>query len=208
MDAWAALLHPSRSLMPSSKRPPANESPGGTIVVGSDADDETVATEPIAPDDQVNSSQRQMAPTAETPEYGDEAPGATAFVRFDAQRAPTAPLPPPRRGAEQPVAPRKGLQVTLPDDEPAPPPPPKRIVAPSPDKKGRRGNWWDAKSEKLPAEDAPPPEPEPPPQPGARARGRHARRHGVAAGAQAAAEARAGTRAVPARPSAAVRAGR
>ena len=144
--------------MPSSKRPPANESPGGTLVVGPEADDETVATEPIGNKDQLNNGQRQVAPAAETPQYGDEAPGATAFVRVD-----RGPAPPRRATEKQPLAPKKGLQVTLPDDEPTPPPP-KKVVAPTPpDKKGRRGNWWDAKSEKLPEAEEPPPEPEPPP---------------------------------------------
>src|SRR5260370_29710290 len=136
MDGRAGLLHLSRSFMPSSKRPPANESPGGTFVVGPDADDETVATEPIGNEDQVNNGERQVAPAAETPQYGDEAPGATAFVRVD--RGGPPPAPPRRVTPKQPLAPKKGLQVTLPDDEPAPPPP-KKVGAPTPpDKKGRR----------------------------------------------------------------------
>src|SRR5437764_1390824 len=67
---------------------------------------------------------------------GDENPGATAFVRAGAPagKGKAAPLP-ARRAAPQPSAPKKGLQVTLPDDEPVPPPPPKRVVAKEPDKK-------------------------------------------------------------------------
>src|SRR5437899_433167 len=53
--------------------------------------------------------------------------GATAFLR---PRRPVAPAP---------LAPRKGLQVSLPDEELAPPPPPKRVAAPPvPENKGRR----------------------------------------------------------------------
>ena len=103
--------------------------------------------------------------------------GATAFVRLD-QVAPSgkAPAGPPARlprmgdRAKQPLAPRKGLQVTLPDDEPTPPPPPKRVIAqpPADAKKGRRGAWWDEESPKDgdPVEPAPtmqdPPREEPP----------------------------------------------
>jgi penicillin-binding protein 1A len=95
----------------------------------------------------------------------DESSGATAFVRVDRPGRPgpkQAPLP--RR--PPPGAPKKGLQVQLPDDdEPAPPPPPRRVAAPLPDSKGRRGNWWDAKAEKLADEPEPEPEPAPEPEP-------------------------------------------
>ncbi|MCA1827588.1 MAG: PBP1A family penicillin-binding protein, partial [Myxococcales bacterium] len=112
----------------------------------------------------------------------DENPGATAFVRVDApagKSGKAAPPLPARRAAPQPSAPKKGLQVTLPDDEPAAPPPPKKIVPKVPDKKGRRGAWWDEKTEPEPEPDPddlpggtalvkverPPPEPEPEPEP-------------------------------------------
>ena len=49
---------------------------------------------------------------------GDDAPGSTAVVRVDrGQKA--APLPPTRRPEQVPSAPKKGLQISLPDDEPA-----------------------------------------------------------------------------------------
>src|SRR5439155_1236784 len=112
---------------------------------------------------------------------GDDAPGSTAVVRVDrGQKA--APLPPTRRPEPVPGAPKKGLQVSLPDDEPAVPPPPKRPVPPD-EKRGRRGAWWDEKPEKetepnpddLPGrtavvqapepEQQPEPEPKPPAEP-------------------------------------------
>src|SRR3954469_7671380 len=103
----------------------------------------------------------------------DEAPGATAFVRVD--RTAPAPLPPPRRSDAAPVAPRKGLQVSLPDDEPAPVAAPKPAAPLPEEKKGRRGAWWDEKSEPIPEpapDDLPgrtavfqPPEPVPIPEP-------------------------------------------
>ena len=88
----------------------------------------------------------------------DENPGATAFVRVDTGRplGKSAPLP-ARRAAPEPSAPRKGLQVTLPDDEP--PPPPKKVIPKAPEPQGRRGNWWDAQAEKM---EEPPPPPPPP----------------------------------------------
>ena len=94
------------------------------------------------------------------PPAADDAPGATAFVRLDADGGH-----PRARKDQPPLAPRKGLQVSLPDDEPAPPPPPKRVVPQPPpeQKKGRRGAWWDEKAAQIP--DEPEPEPEPPPEP-------------------------------------------
>ena len=97
--------------------------------------------------------------------------GSTAFLRVEDLAAPRgkseAPIPrrPPAEAA--PSAPRKGLQVQLPDDEPPPPPKPKAAAAPA-GKKGRRGNWWDASAEKLPEDEEPTqpaadPEPEPAP---------------------------------------------
>jgi penicillin-binding protein 1A len=84
----------------------------------------------------------------------DEAPGETAFVRVDRTAPKPAPLPPARRAGAVPLAPKKGLQVSLPDDEPAAPPPPKPVAPPPEKKKGRRGAWWDATS------DAPEPGPD------------------------------------------------
>jgi penicillin-binding protein 1A len=134
--------------------------------------------------DQVVAPTRRAAPTAPrapVPGPADEPAndGATAFVRLDqvaslpaAGRKPEAG-PPPRRVQDGPPpqsAPRKGLQVTLPDEEPtAPPPPPKRVIAqpPADAKKGRRGAWWEEEGNKIPDEPPPPPPPEPvaPPEP-------------------------------------------
>ena len=76
--------------------------------------------------------------------------GATAFLRA-------------------PLSPRKGLQVSLPDEEPAAAPPPKRAAPPpAPEKKGRRGAWWDEKGAPIPDEPEPAelgPPPQPPPEP-------------------------------------------
>src|SRR5581483_6883394 len=105
----------------------------------------------------------------------DDAPGATAFVRVD--RSAPAPLPPARRTDAAPLAPRKGLQVSLPDDEPAPAAPPKPAAPVPEEKKGRRGAWWDAKAEPIPEPgpddlpggtavfEAPEPAPQPEPAP-------------------------------------------
>lgn len=103
--------------------------------------------------------------------------GSTAFVRLEDVGEPkkksSNDAPPPRRAPQEQSAPKKGLQVTLPDDEPPPPPKPKpKPVAAAPGKKGRRGNWWDKSADKLPddeeetapgepAQEEPPPEPEP-----------------------------------------------
>src|SRR5437764_10001364 len=111
------------------------------------------------------------------PPAHDDAPGGTAFVRVDrGQKA--APLPPTRRPEQVHAALKKGLQVSLPDEEPAAPPPKKRPLPPPPDeKRGRRGAWWDEKPEKEPEPDpddlpgrtavvqAPEPEPQPEPEP-------------------------------------------
>ena len=177
----------------SPKRPPASDLTGSTVVTGADdtveTDEDEIATgEQIpVPDDENQGATAfvrvDKKKAAAPPPAADENPGATAFVRVDggAPAGKSAPLP-ARRAPPQQSAPKKGLQVTLPDDEPAPPPP-KKIVAPVPDKKGRRGNWWDAKAEKeeepepnpddvagstafVKVERPPPePEPEPPPPP-------------------------------------------
>ena len=166
--------------MPPPKRPNAVETPGGTIVIEPE-DDRTIANEdaietsdhaPVRqPADDESTDENPGATAfvrvdkaaAEPP--ADENPGATAFVRVDGARGKSAPLPTRRAPPpSQNSAPKKGLQVQLPDDEPLPPPPPKKVAARPPDKKGRRGNWWDAKSEKE-AEPEPPPPPEPEPSP-------------------------------------------
>ena len=108
---------------------------------------------------------------AKRPPADDDAPpsdepandGATAFVRVDdaanlrgSRGKPDAPPP---------LAPRKGLQVQLPDEEPPPPPKPKtKLAAAEPaGKKGRRGNWWDDAKQKLPEDEEPPADPQPAP---------------------------------------------
>ena len=73
------------------------------------------------------------------------------------------PLSSPEPVAAAGSAPKKGLQVQLPDDDPPPPPPkPKVVAAPAKGGKGRRGNWWDEKTEPR-AEEPEPPAAEPPP---------------------------------------------
>jgi penicillin-binding protein 1A len=160
------------------KRPPANEPPGS--VVFSEDDESTVTDQdaiqtggfdaqnpslPQAPaDESPGSTAFVRVDQAPAEPAADETPGATAFVRVDggAPAGKSAPIPQRRAPPPQPSAPKKGLQVSIPDDEPAPPPPPKK-VAPPPAKKGRRGNWWDAKADKLEDEEEPPPPPPPPP---------------------------------------------
>src|SRR5438105_14298634 len=108
------------------------ESPSGTVVMG-----------PAAP------KREEDLPAVEVPPGSDDAPGGTAFVRLDAPGVPARRAAPVQK--PQPLAPRKGLQVQLPDEEPAPPPPPpKRVIPKSAEKKGRRGAWWDEESPKLP----------------------------------------------------------
>jgi len=111
-----------------------------------------------------------------------DGPGSTAVVRVDRGASRSAPLPPARRAESAPAAPRKGLQISLPEDQPAAPPPPKRPLPPPPaEKRGRRGAWWDEKHEREPEPEPDPddlpgstalvqapepePEPEPPPPP-------------------------------------------
>ena len=78
----------------------------------------------------------------------DEAPGATAVVRVEGGPARPAPLPPSRRPDPTPRAPRKGLQISLPDETPAGALPIPKPAAPLPEeKRGRRGAWWDAQQE-------------------------------------------------------------
>jgi len=141
--------------MPSSKRP---ESDAGSTLIDVDDDASTREQTPLAPE--------------------DDAPGATAFVRVDGPASRAAPLPPSRRAEVAPLAPRKGLQISLPDEESSAPPQPRLPAAPAPeDPKGRRGAWWDAKQEREPepgpddlpgstaVAQAPAPEPEPEPEP-------------------------------------------
>src|SRR5438128_10431601 len=119
---------------------------------------------PAAPAPPANESPGStVAMRTPSPPAADDGPGATAFVRLDGAGAQQR-----SRKEQAPLAPRKGLQVSLPDEEPAPPPPPKRVVAqPVSDKKGRRGAWWDEQAAPIPDEPepaAPEPPPEPPPE--------------------------------------------
>ena len=99
----------------------------------------------------------------------DDAPGATAFVRIEDVKPAPSKLPPLRQVPAQ-GAPKKGLQVTLPDDDPPPPPKPKAVPV-AVKNKGRRGDWWNQKSgsgddvEEEVTENEPAPEPEPEPEP-------------------------------------------
>ena len=109
-----------------------------------------MAKRPNDSDDDNNNTSADDAPGAtafvrlDSPAPSDDAAGATAFVRVD--KGGALP-PPPRRANPGNTAPKKGLQVRLPDDEPPPPPPPKPKIAPeAPKGKGRRGAWWDEKS--------------------------------------------------------------
>lgn len=81
------------------------------------ADDEADATFEVSED--IETDALPPAPS----EAADDNPGATALVRVEGPRRSSAPLP-ARRAAAEPLAPRRGLQVRLPDDEPAPPAPP------------------------------------------------------------------------------------
>jgi len=68
---------------------------------------------------------KRPLPEDESPEpTSDDAPGATAFVRIEDVKPAPSKLPPLRQAPVQ-GAPKKGLQVTLPDDDPPPPPKPK-----------------------------------------------------------------------------------
>src|SRR6267143_975483 len=94
-------------LRPAATRRPAAKAPG----TGPETPGSTVAM-------------RAPVPPAE-----DDVPGGTAFVRVDGPGGQRS------RKEQAPLAPRKGLQVSLPDEE-ASPPPPKRVVAPPmPEKK-------------------------------------------------------------------------
>ena len=98
---------------------------------------------PESPNRTLVSDPSEEQETQTSPPSNGEAPpnhGATAFLRV-----------PPE------LAPRKGLQVSLPDEEPAPPPPKRFIARPPPDDaKGRRGAWWDEKSAPIRDEEPPP----------------------------------------------------
>src|SRR5437899_388305 len=122
------------------KRPDAAS--GGTLI---DVEDESMAGEQASVE--------------------SDGPGSTAVVRVDRGASRSAPLPPARRAESAPAAPRKGLQISLPEDQPAAPPPPKRPLPPPPaEKRGRRGAWWDEKHEREPE-----PEPDPDDLPGSTA---------------------------------------
>lgn len=115
-------------------------------------------------------AKRPNQPPEELPDAGtDDAPGATAFVRVE-----DAGGPPPRRAppaAPASGAPKKGLQVQLPDDEPPPPKPKPKPAPAAAQSKGRRGAWWDEEKPKGGDEDEAPAAPEPSPDdaPGATA---------------------------------------
>src|SRR5215470_13488901 len=142
--------------MSSPKRPASPESPTQTLVTGPSQEEEAQRASTDG-DDPGNDGatkflrvpvQREAAPEAPAAE---DMPGATVMLRAG------SPFPPPSQTAE-PLAPRKGLQVSLPDEEPAPPPPPKRTdPGPLPEEmRGRRGAWWDETAEPIPDEEPPP----------------------------------------------------
>src|SRR6266851_9823893 len=142
--------------------PPKRPDPGPSTLVTGPASEEEDPQADAPPTVEVTideSPGSTVAMRAQPAPGADDAPGATAFVRLDGPGGQ-------RRSRNEPLAPRKGLQVSLPDEEPAPPPPPKRVVAlPAPaQKKGRRGAWWDEHAAEIPDEPEPePPEPEPVP---------------------------------------------
>ena len=174
----------------SPKRPPSPpDRPGSTVIMGDDAPPNEEILETLRPHvaqpaeepandgstafvrvDHLPPAPRAKAPPTATGDEEASNDGSTAFVRLDQVpplpgRKPEAGPPPrmPRLG-EQPAssAPRKGLQVTLPDDEPAaPPPPPRRVIAqpPADAKKGRRGSWWNDEAGKVPEKPSPAPAP-------------------------------------------------
>jgi penicillin-binding protein 1A len=134
---------------------------------------------PKQPQSDAGSTLIDVEDDASAREQAEDAPGATAFVRVESAAPRSAPVP-PRRGTDSaPLAPRKGLQVSLPDEDPVTVVPPSRPESPLPEKKGRRGAWWDAQPEPEPLLDpddlpgatamvqAPEPEPlsEPEPEP-------------------------------------------
>src|SRR4051812_20127084 len=94
------------------KRPPIDDSRSVHI----DENEQTSLTEERIEEDQIRTGAfvppqptlRQQQPVE------DDNPGATAFVRVDgaAPAGKSAPLP-PRRGEKQPLAPKKGLQVSI-----------------------------------------------------------------------------------------------
>src|SRR3954463_9586283 len=157
-----------RRLMP--KRPHPDADSGGTLI-----DLENV--DPASGEDGQGATAVVRVESA-----ADDAPGATAVVRVDRGGDKPAPLPPRRRADPMPSAPRKGLQVSLPEETATKPIPQKPLPPPPPEARGRRGAWWDARQEPLPDEPepgpddlpgstamvelpAPEPEPEPPPPP-------------------------------------------
>ena len=108
-------------------------------------------------------------PPSKTPPDDSEGDPSTFYARVDPDGNPID-APPPAEEAPM-KAPKKGLQVSIPDDdEPPPPPKPKAVAAPVGDKKGRRGNWWDTKNKRDGDEEEPTdPAGNPDDQPGATA---------------------------------------
>ena len=149
-----------------NKRPPPPDNINATMIVGGDsADEDLVSTGqskavPEPANDGATAFVRldDVAPQPGLADIPND--GATAFVRLDkpSGRGKGDSAPPPLRRAPPQSAPKKGLQVTLPDDEPeAPKPPPRAKLAPVADgKKGRRGNWWDEPTRKVSDEDMQP----------------------------------------------------
>jgi penicillin-binding protein 1A len=153
-----------------NKRPPPSDNINATMIVGGDSQDEDLVNTGVrkqaAPEPANDGATAfvRLDDVPQAPQPGiEDIPndGATAFVRID-KPAPSGKgksdsAPPPLRRAPPPSAPKKGLQVTLPDDEPeAPKPPPKAKLAPVAATKGRRGNWWDEPTRKVSDEDMQP----------------------------------------------------
>src|SRR5438067_9127638 len=142
--------------MSSPKRPGPPPSTTGTLITGVSEDEEAASAPPsdgnAPPNDGATAFLRlpvEKKPVAQQTS-ADEVPSGTVIVGSGASVPRSRPAP-------EPLAPRKGLQVSLPDDDPAPVPPPKRVVArpPPEDTKGRRGAWWDEISAAIPDEAEP-----------------------------------------------------
>src|SRR5947208_9522618 len=122
---------------PASDEEPQSEAPK-TVEVAADDSENGGATaflrapplrRPAAPKPAAEQSPAStVAMRAEPAGGGDDSPGGTAFVRLDGQGG--------QQRRKEPLAPPKGLHVSLPEDQPAPPPPPQPLIAPpTPDQK-------------------------------------------------------------------------